>query len=96
MDLETFFEKKKNQQLQEAISLANRIKKLKGRNPTCEEMKEYFWLFTKSECLTDSMCRQIQNLGESKAIFEEFYNLNRQKQFDSFEEFLDYCWRNEK
>lgn len=93
MDLDTFLQKKSDRQLQEAVSLAKQIKKIKGRVPTCEEMKEYFWLFTKPDHLTDSMQRQIKNIGASEAVFEELYSLESQSRFNSFEEFLDFCWK---
>lgn len=95
MTLEEFIKKREEKQISEAVIFANEIKKRRGRHATRDELFEYFWLYSKEE-LTPRMKSQIKHLGAEKDISCAYYSSNRKPPFNSFEDFLEYCDKQEE
>ncbi len=93
-DINAFFEKRRNAQLEEAKTLAVEYKKRYGKTPPEEIFYEYFMLFeNKQSAVSKDWCvdmmKRCGNLEESC----EYMN-NNPPIFESYEDFLEYCFDN--
>ncbi|MCH5166335.1 MAG: acyltransferase [Erysipelotrichales bacterium] len=95
MTLDEFISKREEKQLSEAVDFANEIKKRRGRHASEDELFEYFWLYSSTD-LSPRMKRQIKHIGVEKEMLDEYYSSNRISQFKSFNDFLEFCDKQEK
>lgn len=87
MSLETYYEKRKAQQLDEAKELVQKYRMRYGKEPDEKALHEFFWLFSDgNDNLPDSwehMMNVCGNYEYSKSVLK-----NNRKQFENMEDFL--------
>lgn len=91
--IEDYREKRMEAQLNEARELAVEYLKVYGRYPSKEIFHEFFWLFEKrpaDKLETDEFGRVMRLVGNEKVSYEHFNSTKGM--FDSYEEFLQYCF----
>lgn len=93
MSLEEFKEKRKKKQLEEAKDYVLEYKKRFGKFPPEEDLDEYFYLFNPSK-LFDKFKRQLELVNNFNDSLTNLYETK--KQFDSYEDFLKYCYQSTK
>ncbi|MBQ8885930.1 MAG: acyltransferase [Clostridia bacterium] len=90
MSIEEFHEKRKNRQLEEAVSVAKSYYERMGERPNKKILREYVFLFEKrddyNDPITDSVLRDSGHYDKCLDAFK-----NTEPQFNGFEEFLSYC-----
>lgn len=87
--LDEYYERKKSEQLSEAVVRAKHIISIKERKPTIEEMGWFVVLFMDRNEVTKRYLDKLPFKGDSKAnVIECFWKMTQL--FDSFDEFLTY------
>lgn len=93
MSIDEFSKKRADKQFEEAKRLAIHYKNTFGKRPPVEVFSEYFMLF----CTADKALEipQFKAQMETSNNFEQtvMYMNNHKPQFDSYEEFLDECFK---
>lgn len=89
-EVDDFLEKRKRAQLDEAKALAIGYYQRYGKKAPQNVFHEYFMLFTH----TDDIPLEFENKMKLCGNYEESWKYlnNHMPQFDSFEEFLEYCY----
>ena len=96
MEIEEFYQKRKELQLQEAEILAHKYYERYGKMPPKEIFHEYFLLFSnleqiqQSDIFNEKMCKCMNEQDSYE------YVLHHRPQFSCFEEFMNHCFSNEK
>lgn len=83
--LDEYLEKRKNEQLSEAVAYAKSIKEVYKRQPVQEDFHEFFQLFLPRDETKFGGLKVRQQCGSA---FDNF--MNTTPRFDSFEDFLTY------
>lgn len=87
MSLDEYYEKRKTAQIDEAKQLVKEYRNVYGNDPSEDELKEYFWLFSNKEVeLIPSWkfsMNLVDNYNQSIVTFQ-----NHNKSFESFDDFL--------
>lgn len=91
MEIEDFFEKRKNNQIIEAVILAQEYYKRYGIVPKPDIFHEYFMLFETSDNAKDNKVfnKKIKLCGNEDKTIE--YMKNHTTAFENYEEFIKYC-----
>lgn len=91
MTIEEYYEKRKKQQLGEAISLAKEYYKVYQKKPPKNIFHEYFWLFEiRDENILEGSYKEVMNLVNNYDQSIEKFKLSKPI-FGSYEEFLNAC-----
>ncbi len=99
MDIDTYYEKRKECQLQEAKLLAIQWRKIHGLYPPENVFSEFFWLFenefTKDGChlMNVDFKKKMQENRNYDYAMESY--VATKKIFRSYEEFLSYCYQDD-
>jgi UDP-3-O-[3-hydroxymyristoyl] glucosamine N-acyltransferase len=88
MSLEEYYEKRKAAQYDEAAELVREYRRAFGKDPSADDLSEFFWLFTDSaENLPESWKYQLRQAGNYEESIEKLKK--NKKMFDSMQAFLD-------
>jgi hypothetical protein len=96
MTLDEYYRKRKEKYVDEAITLAQSIRKEKGRVPTINEMGAFFPLYLDrniAEIKKNNLPTALSGDEETEVV-DEF--LKSEPVFDSFDGFLEHCGLFEK
>lgn len=88
-DIETYYEKRKAMQVDEAKEIACQYYKRTGKVPSYKILREYLFLFKENEA-NGSLFREIINDSDHVELCQNYYQ-NSKPIFDSFESFLEFC-----
>lgn len=89
--IEDYYEKRKQLQLNEAVTMVKTYYSVFHRIPPVEIMREHFWLFCDSRDELSQTFDDVMKLriGSERLTLDKFQS--HQKQFKNYEEFLKYC-----
>lgn len=87
MTLDEYYEKRKSKQLKEAVDFVKAYKNRFNTIPSEEKLDEYFFLFKPSK-LNGKFTEKLKLMGNYD---ESNANLNKNYQFSSYEECINYC-----
>lgn len=87
MTLDDYYNKRKCNQLKEAVTFVREYKKRFGKVPPEEKLNEYFFLFkpTHLNAKFKAQMKLMDNYELSKQLLYKNY------QFSSYEKFVEYC-----
>lgn len=90
-NIKEYYNKRKKLQIEEACNLANAYKRRTGKIPPKEIFREFFMVFTNDEKDIDEKFKNVIKLCSN---FNDSINyIKREKSlFDSYEDFLKYCF----
>lgn len=94
MGIDEFLEKRRDAQVQEAVSLVREYEAIYGHAPQKELLREFFWLFEprKFEGL-NQVFADVLDLDDQGELSGEAFSQSK-PQFDGYENFLNYCAQN--
>ena len=92
MSIDEFYKKRKEQQMQDIKLILKTIKNKYNRLPTKEELREYFWMYTNMENISEEDEKLIEGVGNKKIIYERLKD--KENEFESMEELLKFCEEN--
>lgn len=88
MSIEEYYEKRKAAQYAEASELVREYRRAFNRDPSADDLSEFFWLFTDSaENLPKSWIHQLKQAGNFEESVEKLKS--NKKMFVSMQAFLD-------
>lgn len=92
--LDEYLEKRRKAQKHEAKELVTEYYKAYGRKPEKHVLSEFFWLFEKRNKEPDGAFKwQMSNMNNYNYSLNQY--LNSTPEFDGYEDFLNYCFKDE-
>jgi len=87
MSLSDYYEKRQKSQIDEASSIVKEYRKHYGRDPSDDELSEFFWIFTRENRLDiESYQKQMHNVGNYEESCKRL--LEHEPDYESKEDFL--------
>lgn len=91
MGIDEFLEKRRDAQVQEAVSLVREYEAVYGHAPEKELLREFFWLFEPRKLGNlNQVFADVLNLDDQKEQSGAMFNVSKPR-FDGYEDFLNYC-----
>lgn len=90
MSLEEYYQKRKAAQKSEAMQLVSEYRRVYGKDPDEQALREFFWLFTNDPANLPECWSHVMDLVGNRAISQEKLKENKAL-YPSMEAFLEQC-----
>ena len=90
-DIDSYYEKRKKAELDEAVEMVNMYYLRYGQNPPLRILREHFWLFENEYNMLDVEYKKVMHLVDGSFDLSCNVFKKHKAMFGSYEDFIRYC-----